>query len=345
VSSHRTTIEIPDPGLVVLAGPAGCGKSTFARRHFEAGDVVSSDAARELVAGDAADQSATPDAFALLAHILDKRCRRRRLTVIDATSTTRRERARLLGVAHRHQLPAVVIAFDLPLELCQQRARDRRDRPVPADVVARQHEAFRRHLEGLADEPFDAAVVLTSVEQADAVEVRRRPEHPTSHAAEAVPSHAVRAARAPAAIIDLDGTLTSAAWRTHHLEGRRRDWEAFFAGMGRDAPVRPLVELTGWVAHHATVVLLTGRPDDHEPVVRRWLADHGVVYDVLLMRPGGDRRPDTVVKREIYRREIAPVHDVRLVIEDRPHVVEMWREEGLYVLTAVDPHHEPLPPP
>jgi hypothetical protein len=63
------------------------------------------------------------------------------------------------------------------------------------------------------------------------------------------------------------------------------------------------------------------------------------------MRPGGDRRPDTVAKREIYRRAIAPDHDVRLVIDDCPRVVDMWREEGLYVLAAVDPAHDPLPGP
>lgn len=113
--------------------------------------------------------------------------------------------------------------------------------------------------------------------------------------------------------------------------------------MGRDAPVGPLVDLVQWVATHAHVVLLTGRPDDHAPVIRRWLADHGVVHDRLLMRPGGDRRPDTVVKREIYRQDIAPHYEVRLVIDDRPRVIDMWRDEGLYVLTAVDPRLEPLP--
>lgn len=149
--------------------------------------------------------------------------------------------------------------------------------------------------------------------------------------------------RPPAVVVDLDGTLTSAAWREHHLVGPgRKDWPAFFAGMSRDAPVQPLVDLVNWLVDDATVVLLTGRPDDHEPAIRRWLADHRVGYDLLFMRPGGDRRPDTVVKREIYRRDIAPRLDVRFAIDDRPGVVEMWREEGVYVLTAVDPALDPL---
>lgn len=147
----------------------------------------------------------------------------------------------------------------------------------------------------------------------------------------------------PAVVVDLDGTLTSAAWREHHLAGPgRKNWPAFFAGMSRDAPVQPLVDLVNWLADDATVVLLTGRPDEHEPAIRTWLADHDVHYDHLHMRPSGDRRPDTVVKREIYRRDIAPRYDVRFAIDDRPGVIEMWREEGVYVLTAVDPALDPI---
>jgi predicted kinase len=339
VTTRPRRIEIPDPGIVLLVGPAGCGKSHFAARHLASEDVLSSDAFRELVAGDAGDQSASSAAFSLLRHALSERARRRRLTVIDATNLTPRERRRFLGVARAHDLPTLAIVFGLPLDLCQQQAADRRDRVVPPEVIADQYAAFRRHLPALAEEPFDDVVIFTSSEELQNVEVARVAgvrHTPVTVADTGEP------ARPPAVVIDLDGTLTSAAWRVRHLEGRRKDWPRFFAGMARDAPVAPLVDLTGWVADRATVVLLTGRPDDHESVIRRWLADHGIPYELLLMRQGGDRRPDTVVKRERYRRDIAPHYDVRLVIDDRPSVIDMWRDEGLYVLTAVDPGLDPL---
>lgn len=333
------SIAVPDPGIVVLVGPAGCGKSSFAAHYLSPGDVLSSDTFRALVAGDAGDQTATAAAFSLLHHALSERARRRRLTVIDATNLTPRERRRLLGVARTHDLPTLAVVFGLPLESCQQQAAARGDRTVPPEVIAEQYATFRRHLPALADEPFDDIVVFTSSEASRDVEVTREPEARSAPGRSRVQDEAHLP---PAVVIDLDGTLTSSAWRVRHLEGRRKDWSRFFAGMARDAPVRPLIELTGWIADRATVVLLTGRPDDHEPVVRRWLADHEVPYELLLMRPGGDRRPDTVVKRERYRRDIAPHYDVILVIDDRPGVIEMWRDEGLYVLTAVDPHLEPL---
>jgi hypothetical protein len=255
------------------------------------------------------------------------------------------------------------------LETCQVRAAARMDRIVTEDVVIRQHETLHRQLATIEDEGFDQVTILTDPERVEEVEVNRAvpdepgtspvgtaagplaaSDHPADATADSAPAGdppdgatAGSELRPPAVIVDLDGTLTSAAWREHHLTGRRKDWPSFFAGMGRDAPVGPLVDLVGWIANHAAVVLLTGRPVDHEPVIRRWLADHGVTYDLLLMRRGGDRRPDTVVKRERYHRDILPRYDVRLAMDDRPGVIEMWRDEGVYVLTAVDPRLEPLP--
>jgi protein phosphatase len=56
-------VILPDRCLVLLVGPAGCGKSTFARRHFRPTQVLSSDFFRGLVADDEADQAASRDAF------------------------------------------------------------------------------------------------------------------------------------------------------------------------------------------------------------------------------------------------------------------------------------------
>jgi len=52
-------IELPEPCLVVLIGAAGSGKSTLAARLFAPDEVLSSDANRALLTGDAADQGVT----------------------------------------------------------------------------------------------------------------------------------------------------------------------------------------------------------------------------------------------------------------------------------------------
>lgn len=148
--------------------------------------------------------------------------------------------------------------------------------------------------------------------------------------------------RESAIIIDLDGTLASSEWRVHHLRGGRKDWDAFFAGMGSDAPVPWVVELLRADHGGAARLIVTGRPEDYRSVCEQWLRTNGLPYDRLLMRPAGDRRPDTVVKREIHEREIEPDYDVVLVVDDRPGVVEMWRSLGLHTIRPVDPGIPPL---
>lgn len=59
-------LPIPALSLVVLIGASGAGKSSFARAHFKATEVLSSDFCRGLVADDENDQGATGDAFDVL---------------------------------------------------------------------------------------------------------------------------------------------------------------------------------------------------------------------------------------------------------------------------------------
>ena len=70
-----TTIEVPDPSLVLLVGAAGAGKTTFAARHFAPDEVLSSDAYRALVSGDEANQKVSRVAFSILHRDLERRLR------------------------------------------------------------------------------------------------------------------------------------------------------------------------------------------------------------------------------------------------------------------------------
>ena len=168
-------ITIPELCLVALVGPSGSGKSTFAARHFKPTEIVSSDACRAMVADDANDQTATPQAFALLNFIAATRLRAGRLTVIDATSVQPAARKSLVELAREHDCLPVAIVLDLPEAVCLARNRERADRQFGSQVVRRQAEQLRRSLRGLKREGFRQVIVLNSPEEVEAVSIERAP--------------------------------------------------------------------------------------------------------------------------------------------------------------------------
>jgi predicted kinase len=180
-------LSLPEPYLVVLVGPAGCGKTTFAARHFAPDTVVSSDALREAIAGDAGDQSRNRVVFETLHREVERRLAAGRTTVVDATNVERHARRALVRIAERAGLPAVAIVFDLPLPVVLARnaargkgAAGRADgragradgratgRVVPAGVVEHHHRQLETALARVgrsaaafaAAEGFAAAVLV-----------------------------------------------------------------------------------------------------------------------------------------------------------------------------------------
>jgi predicted kinase len=171
----RLAIVVPVPSLVVLMGPAGAGKSTFARRWFAPDEILSSDALRAAVAGDPADQSASATAFAMLHRQLGRRLAAGRLTVVDATNIGRGARRSLLIRAHRTGRPAIAIVLDLPGPVVHQRNAARTERVVDARVVDDQLAALRRTLAvgQLAAEGFAAVHTLSSTMELENVRLVR----------------------------------------------------------------------------------------------------------------------------------------------------------------------------
>lgn len=151
------TTAPPPIGLVVLVGPAGAGKSTWATRLYPASAILSLDAYRLAVSDDPSDQTATPTAVAVRDLLLDARLARGLTTVTDSTSCERRVREQLLATARRWRQPATAVLFDTDLGECLRR-NAARSRVVPSRIIRAQH-AARPDVEQLRAEGWD--VVFT----------------------------------------------------------------------------------------------------------------------------------------------------------------------------------------
>src|SRR3970282_642255 len=144
-------VVVPGPSLVILCGPAGSGKSTFARRNFPETAVVSSDRCRAMIADDEGTMRVSRDAFALFHQIIDLRLRHRRLTVADSTALHPDARRALRTLARRRDAPVTVVVFDIPEATC--RLWDaRRERRVGAAVIRRQWQMLQNALHRIPGE-------------------------------------------------------------------------------------------------------------------------------------------------------------------------------------------------
>jgi hypothetical protein len=132
-------------------------------------------------------------------------------------------------------------------------------------------------------------------------------------------------------IFDIDGTLADVSERIHHVRKKPKNWNAFFQGMAQDKAIHSMVRLCNTLyASGIHITLCSGRSEEHRPQTTDWLAQQGVNYHDLLLRKDNDRRPDSVVKREMLAN--LDKTNILFVVEDRSRVVEMWRSEGLVCL-------------
>jgi protein phosphatase len=150
--------------MVVLVGPAGSGKSSWAARHFLPTQIVSSDACRGMLTDDQTDQTASRDAFRLLYFILGERLRRGLLTVVDSTALQPAIRAELLKIAAQHSTPPVAVVFALPQEINEQWNASRAY-CVPADALERHRKNLDLSLRALPTENFNTIYTLHSPEE------------------------------------------------------------------------------------------------------------------------------------------------------------------------------------
>lgn len=143
------------------------------------------------------------------------------------------------------------------------------------------------------------------------------------------PQPPARVDELPDAIIcDLDGTLA--------LLNGRNPYDASLCE--EDLVNNPIADIVNryYSSGDYTVILVSGRSEEHRPQTERWLTQQAIQYDFLYMRASGDNRKDSLVKHEIYQQHIEGQYNINFVLDDRMSVVALWRSLGLTVLQVAD---------
>jgi phosphoglycolate phosphatase-like HAD superfamily hydrolase len=129
-------------------------------------------------------------------------------------------------------------------------------------------------------------------------------------------------------LFDIDGTIADCSHRVHHIENK--DWRAFFAACGDDAPIPHIIELAQDLTSAGRVIVyVSGRSDECRRQTSIWLGRHELPAGALYMRKAGDHRPDNLVKAELLDQVIADGFEPIMAFDDRNQVVKMWRERGV----------------
>lgn len=141
-----------------------------------------------------------------------------------------------------------------------------------------------------------------------------------------------------AIIVDIDGTLA-------HMDEKRNPFEWHKVGGDRvDEGVAHLVDAINYI-NYAKVFIFSGRDEICRSQTVEWLERNDLEYESLCMRPSnridenGNQVKDTVIKSEMYHKYIEGKYNILFIVDDRPPVCRMWRDDfGFRVLQVGDPY-------
>ncbi|MBE8726800.1 AAA family ATPase [Flavobacterium hungaricum] len=182
--------------------------------------------------------------------------------------------------------------FDLPLEELFIR-NEKRDRKVPKKVIENMYHQLQK-----TKEKFDFKPIKKAAKNVEYCE--QNPELPK------------------AIICDLDGTLA--------LMNGRNPFDA--SKCDEDEINNPVANvLRNYKKLGYEILLVSGREDRYKEPTLRFLQQHEIEYDDLIMRKTKDSRKDSIIKTEIYNEFIKDKYFVEFVLDDRNQVVDTWRND------------------
>lgn len=141
--------------LVVLMGPPGAGKSTYAsgRLHVTT-DALRAEASTNGAIDPKSVERVYDGAFAAIIRAL----RAGRPVVLDTPAVNPIVRQQALRVARAYRAKATLVYFTTPLDVCIARQVPR-THPVPAEVVERMHAEHIAQLDVVRTEGWDSVMM------------------------------------------------------------------------------------------------------------------------------------------------------------------------------------------
>lgn len=129
-------------------------------------------------------------------------------------------------------------------------------------------------------------------------------------------------------LVDLDGTVANIDRRSSPYAANE---------CLTDIPIKSVIDtVVALYKQHFKIIFVSGRSNEYRKLSKQWInefiqVDNNPINYELFMREENDKRPDQIIKKEIYNKFIKDKYYVVAVFDDRPKVIRMWREIGLTV--------------
>ncbi|BBM82681.1 AAA family ATPase [Candidatus Uabimicrobium amorphum] len=165
-------VAVHHNSLMILVGPSGSGKSTFVGKNFSESMRVSTDECRRMICGSHLNQRVSEDAFDIFYTIIEKRLKNGNPTVADSTALKRKYRQRLVKIAQKYKFKTVLILFDLPLHICMNQDKKRKQYAVGEKVIEQQYKNLQKTKMQIHEEKYDQVIIFNSSQQARSMHFR-----------------------------------------------------------------------------------------------------------------------------------------------------------------------------
>lgn len=298
--------------LVVMVGVSGSGKSTYTKSMvgWGKGNVVRvnrDDLRRQMYAapnGGIVPWSAHQDKLIRPVEIemVKVALRGNKTVYVDDTNCDQQTFATWNQLAITERVHLRVVEMSTPLEVCLERQLSRPEaESVPKDAVLRQYSKLKAMKESM-NEQSTCRAVWELQELLAGRWVPRLPGHPW-------------------VLVDVDGTLCdSTGVRFQYDETRVLE----------DKPHPVVVAWVQALYPFYNICIVSGRKDKCCDDTCDWMEMNAVLFDHILMRSRKDNRKDAYVKKELLDAlmTILRPEDIAFILDDRPQVVRMWRNES-----------------
>lgn len=293
--------------LILTVGAPGSGKSTWAQEQVKDKKVktvvLCRDDLRAMLFGGEYKYSRVNEELVMSAmvHSLTKSLRTKdvKRVIIADTNLNQSTRDKFRDVMHSYNQFVMTeadgaqykeVPFEAPWPLLVERNNKRGNKAVPKDVLRSMFKNMQIYLGKHKEYKADVS-------------------------------------KPKAVIFDLDGTLADNNHRAAFDYDRLID----------DKPISHIIELAKLYERDGyEIICVSGRnagtkadPRAYHKLTAEWLDKHNVPWYALFMREAGDFRKDDIVKEEIFWNKIADHYNVRVAVDDRDQVVEMWRRIGV----------------